>query len=181
MTVDDAVNWPELARSTDEFGGAQLKAVCVEAGMIALRKGMVKIGHEHYVDAIAEVQAKKKVRLPGELVLLWAKGANVCSFVGHGQFLRLRAVRTLGTDLVRIWRGKIDGCSYMAWRWRAGYLFVFVKETLNQAASVLLPHNKCTLRLRDCFYVFRSERMEPINHVARWLAGLTQRQVKIIA
>lgn len=62
MTVDDAVNWPELARSTDEFGGAQLKAVCVEAGMIALRKGMVKIGHENYVDAIAEVQAKKKVR-----------------------------------------------------------------------------------------------------------------------
>lgn len=62
MTVDDAVNWPELARSTDEFGGAQLKAVCVEAGMIALRKGQSKIGHEHYVDAISEVQAKKKVR-----------------------------------------------------------------------------------------------------------------------
>jgi 26S proteasome regulatory subunit T5 len=61
MTVDDAVNWPELARSTDEFGGAQLKAVCVEAGMIALRKGQNKISHEHYVDAISEVQAKKKV------------------------------------------------------------------------------------------------------------------------
>ncbi|TGO58051.1 hypothetical protein BCON_0059g00300 [Botryotinia convoluta] len=60
MTVDDAVNWPELARSTDEFGGAQLKAVCVEAGMIALRMGKNKISHEHYVDAIAEVQAKKK-------------------------------------------------------------------------------------------------------------------------
>ena len=59
MTVDDGVNYAELARSTDEFGGAQLKAVCVEAGMIALRKGMSKIGHEHYVDAIAEVQAKK--------------------------------------------------------------------------------------------------------------------------
>ena len=69
MTVDDAVNWPELARSTDEFGGAQLKAVCVEAGMIALRKGMVKIGHEHYVDAIAEVQAKKKVKLPCSTII----------------------------------------------------------------------------------------------------------------
>ena len=67
MAVDEAVNWPELARSTDEFGGAQLKAVCVEAGMIALRKGMVKIGHEHYVDAIAEVQAKKKVTNPPPL------------------------------------------------------------------------------------------------------------------
>ncbi|KAI9661088.1 MAG: 26S proteasome regulatory subunit 6A [Bathelium mastoideum] len=60
MTVDERVNWPELARSTDEFGGAQLKAVCVEAGMIALRSGQSKISHEHYVDAIAEVQAKKK-------------------------------------------------------------------------------------------------------------------------
>ncbi|OMP81978.1 26S protease regulatory subunit 6A [Diplodia seriata] len=60
MTVDDKVNWPELARSTDEFGGAQLKAVCVEAGMIALRSGQNKISHEHYVDAILEVQAKKK-------------------------------------------------------------------------------------------------------------------------
>lgn len=59
MTVDDGVNWPELARSTDEFGGAQLKAVCVEAGMIALRMGKNKISHEHYVDAIAEVAAKK--------------------------------------------------------------------------------------------------------------------------
>jgi 26S proteasome regulatory subunit T5 len=58
MTVDDGVNWPELARSTDEFGGAQLKAVCVEAGMIALRSGQQKISHEHYVDAIAEVQVR---------------------------------------------------------------------------------------------------------------------------
>jgi hypothetical protein len=56
MTVDEGVNWQELARSTDEFGGAQLKAVCVEAGMIALRSGQHKISHEHYVDAIAEVQ-----------------------------------------------------------------------------------------------------------------------------
>jgi SpoVK/Ycf46/Vps4 family AAA+-type ATPase len=60
MKLVDGVNWGELARSTDEFGGAMLKAVCVEAGMIALRSGKNKIGHEHYVDAIAEVQAKKK-------------------------------------------------------------------------------------------------------------------------
>ena len=64
MTVDEGVNWPELSRSTDEFGGAMLKAVCVEAGMIALRTGHSKISHEHYVDAISEVQAKKKVSSP---------------------------------------------------------------------------------------------------------------------
>lgn len=59
MTVDDSINWEELARSTDEFNGAQLKAVCVEAGMIALRLGKSKISHEDYVEAITEVQARK--------------------------------------------------------------------------------------------------------------------------
>lgn len=59
MTIDDSINWEELARSTDEFNGAQLKAVCVEAGMIALRLGKSKISHEDYVEAITEVQARK--------------------------------------------------------------------------------------------------------------------------
>jgi 26S proteasome regulatory subunit T5 len=75
MTVSDSIGWEELARSTDEFGGAQLKAVCVEAGMIALRKGHTKIMHEHFVDGIAEVQAKKKgksssPKAPGTIALI---------------------------------------------------------------------------------------------------------------
>ena len=32
MNVDPDVNYEELARSTDDFNGAQCKAVCVEAG-----------------------------------------------------------------------------------------------------------------------------------------------------
>ena len=32
------VNFKELARSTEEFNCAQVKAVCVEAGMVALRR-----------------------------------------------------------------------------------------------------------------------------------------------
>lgn len=83
MTVDDAVNWPELARSTDEFGGAQLKAVCVEAGMIALRMGKNKISHEHYVDAIAEVQAKKK----GNYSLNSPRGRLLLTYNRHRQLL----------------------------------------------------------------------------------------------
>jgi 26S proteasome regulatory subunit T5 len=54
MTVQPDVNYPELARSTDEFNGAQLKAVCVEAGMIALREGASKLNHEHFLSGIAE-------------------------------------------------------------------------------------------------------------------------------
>jgi len=54
MSTGPDVNFEELARSTDEFNGAQLKAVCVEAGMIALREGATKLGHEHFISGIAE-------------------------------------------------------------------------------------------------------------------------------
>ena len=40
------VNFEELARSCDDFNGAQLKAVCVEAGMLALRREAEQV---HYI------------------------------------------------------------------------------------------------------------------------------------
>ena len=54
MATSSDVNYEELARSTDEFNGAQLKAVCVEAGMIALREGTTKLTHEHFLSGISE-------------------------------------------------------------------------------------------------------------------------------
>ncbi|XP_065844924.1 26S proteasome regulatory subunit 6A-B-like [Oscarella lobularis] len=60
MNLNSKVNFEELARCTDDFNGAQLKAVCVEAGMIALRREAKKLSHEDYMEGIMEVQAKKK-------------------------------------------------------------------------------------------------------------------------
>jgi 26S proteasome regulatory subunit T5 len=59
----ESVNFEELARSTDDFNGAQLKAVCVEAGMLALRRDATELQHEDFMAGIGEVQAKKKVNL----------------------------------------------------------------------------------------------------------------------
>lgn len=56
----DDVNFVELARSTEDFNAAQLKAVCVEAGMEALRRGATDLCHEDYMTGIGVVQAKKK-------------------------------------------------------------------------------------------------------------------------
>lgn len=63
MNVNKSVNFEELARCTDDFNGAQCKAVCIEAGMIALRRNATEVNHEDYMDAILEVQAKKKTNL----------------------------------------------------------------------------------------------------------------------
>ncbi|KAM0852854.1 hypothetical protein ACQ4PT_051481 [Festuca glaucescens] len=63
MNVNPDVNFEELARSTDDFNGAQLKAVCVEAGMLALRRDATEVIHEDFNEGIIQVQAKKKSSL----------------------------------------------------------------------------------------------------------------------
>jgi len=63
MNVDPGVNFEELARCTDDFNGAQLKAVAVEAGMQALRRESDKIDHEDFMEGICQVQSKKKSTL----------------------------------------------------------------------------------------------------------------------
>lgn len=63
MNVSDNVNYEEIARCCEDFNGAQLKAVAVEAGMMALRRGATELTHEDYVQGVQEVQAKKKASL----------------------------------------------------------------------------------------------------------------------
>lgn len=60
MNVGKDVVFEELARSCEDFNGAQLKAVCVEAGMLALRGERSEISHEDFIEAITVVAAKKK-------------------------------------------------------------------------------------------------------------------------
>ena len=59
----ESVNYEELARCTDDFNGAMLKAVATEAGMLALRRDATELNHEDFMAGIAEVQAKKKANL----------------------------------------------------------------------------------------------------------------------
>jgi 26S proteasome regulatory subunit T5 len=60
MKVSPEVAFEELSRGCEDFNGAQLKAVCVEAGMLALRREVSMIMHEDFVEAITVVSAKKK-------------------------------------------------------------------------------------------------------------------------
>ncbi len=40
-----------------------VQAVCVEAGMLALRRGGTELQHEDYVEGVSVVQSKKKTSL----------------------------------------------------------------------------------------------------------------------
>jgi len=63
MNYDKETNFEELARMTQDFNGAQLKAVAVEAGMLALRRDATIIDHEDFVEGVNVVRSKKKTTL----------------------------------------------------------------------------------------------------------------------
>jgi 26S proteasome regulatory subunit T5 len=56
MNVHPDVNFEELARSTDDFNGAQLKAVCVEAGMLALRRDATEVLSHAYPVSLSNLR-----------------------------------------------------------------------------------------------------------------------------
>lgn len=60
MNVNKDVNFKEIAAQCQQFNSAQLKAVTVEAGMLALRNERSEIVHEDFVEGVLAVQAKKK-------------------------------------------------------------------------------------------------------------------------
>ncbi|KAJ1674227.1 26S proteasome regulatory subunit 6A, partial [Spiromyces aspiralis] len=63
MNLADDIDFKELARSCEEFNGAQCKAICTEAGMIAVRRGAEVITQEDFRQGIQEVEAKKRSTL----------------------------------------------------------------------------------------------------------------------
>ncbi len=55
LTVDDDVNLAEVAKLTDGKNGADLRAICMEAGMFAIRKERPAITQEDFIAAITKV------------------------------------------------------------------------------------------------------------------------------
>ena len=67
-----------IHRCTDDFNGAQLKAVCVEAGMIALRRKAEELAHEDYMDGESTC-----VGLVGEQCMCGSSGRNYTASVSE--------------------------------------------------------------------------------------------------
>ncbi|MDO5832824.1 MAG: AAA family ATPase, partial [Methanobrevibacter sp.] len=60
MSLDEEVSIDSLADITEDLSGADLKAVCTEAGMFAIREKRDKITVADFMDAIDKVMSKSK-------------------------------------------------------------------------------------------------------------------------
>ncbi|KAJ7979491.1 26S proteasome regulatory subunit 4-like [Quillaja saponaria] len=69
MTLTDDVNLEEFVLAKDEFSGADIKAICTEAGMLALRDRRMKVTHADFKEAKEKVMFKKKEGLPEGLYM----------------------------------------------------------------------------------------------------------------
>ncbi|KAI3994462.1 hypothetical protein MKX01_012719 [Papaver californicum] len=69
MTFADDVDLEEFVMTKDEFSGADIKAICTEAGLLALRERRMKVTHPDFKKAKDKVMYKKKEGVPEGLYM----------------------------------------------------------------------------------------------------------------
>ncbi|KAL1128821.1 hypothetical protein AAG570_013355 [Ranatra chinensis] len=69
MTLADDVNLNELIMAKDDLSGADIKAICTEAGLMALRERRMKVNNEDFKKSKESVLYRKKEGTPEGLYL----------------------------------------------------------------------------------------------------------------
>lgn len=69
MSLGDDVELEEFIMAKDELSGADVKAICTEAGLLALRERRMKVTHQDFKTAKEKTLQKKKGNIPEGLYL----------------------------------------------------------------------------------------------------------------
>jgi len=69
MTLGEDVDLEEFVMAKDELSGADIKAVCTEAGLLALRERRMRVTQEDFVKAKEKALYRKKGNIPEGLYL----------------------------------------------------------------------------------------------------------------
>jgi 26S proteasome regulatory subunit T2 len=69
MTLSDDVNVEEYIMSKDDLSGADIKAICTEAGLMALRERRMKVTDEDFKKSKENVLYRKQEGAPEGLYL----------------------------------------------------------------------------------------------------------------
>lgn len=63
MKIDDEIDFDKISEITEGFSGADLKAVCTEAGMFAIRSSRKKVIAKDFLDAIDKIIDSSKITI----------------------------------------------------------------------------------------------------------------------
>ncbi len=60
MPLDEKIDLDKIIAMTEKFSGAEIKAICTEAGYFAIREDSEKIKMSHFLEAIDKIKAEEK-------------------------------------------------------------------------------------------------------------------------
>ena len=69
MNLSDDVNVDEYVQAKDDLSGAEIKAICSEAGMLALRERRMKVTNEDFRKSRENVLYRKNEDGPASLYI----------------------------------------------------------------------------------------------------------------
>eukprot|EP01105_Mastigella_eilhardi_P005822 TRINITY_DN17528_c0_g1_i1.p1 TRINITY_DN17528_c0_g1~~TRINITY_DN17528_c0_g1_i1.p1 ORF type:complete len:492 (+),score=181.53 TRINITY_DN17528_c0_g1_i1:93-1478(+) len=69
MTLAEDVNLEEFVMTKEDLSGADIKAICTEAGLLALRERRMKVNHTDFKKAKEKVMYRKKEGIPEGLYM----------------------------------------------------------------------------------------------------------------
>ena len=61
MTLDKGINANKIVKAMDGFSGAEIKAVCTEAGYFAIREDRIKVVEDDFLKAVKKVKQAEKL------------------------------------------------------------------------------------------------------------------------
>lgn len=64
MTLADDVNFDDIVQVKDDLSGADIKAICTEAGLMALRERRMKVTFDDFSKSKENVLYRKKEGTP---------------------------------------------------------------------------------------------------------------------
>lgn len=72
MNLAKKVDIEEFASKTEDFSGAELKAICTEAGMFAIRQNHISVTKENFEQAIEKIKKNEQLKPVKELGAMFA-------------------------------------------------------------------------------------------------------------
>jgi len=69
MSLNDDVKIDEFVNTKDDLSGADIKAMCTEAGLLALRERRMKVTSDDFIKAKEKILYLKKGNIPEGLYL----------------------------------------------------------------------------------------------------------------
>ena len=72
MNLNKGVDLEELASMSDGFSGADLKAICTEAGMFAIRQNHVSVSKDNFKSAIEKIKKSDSLKPMKEMGVMFA-------------------------------------------------------------------------------------------------------------